>query len=819
MSDPRARLSGLEARIERVAVDPATIKAPWTRLVRPILRSLGWQPKVRVAAIERLLDGLSGEIEVDLATLVGPALDELEADVDGVERACVVNGRASVAHAAWLRRLFEVVSRATFAVERSDEEQRVAGAVDRVAILPPLAVRGEELEARRAAQGEPDEPLTTSPSGERLTNLQLAAIDHLVDAARGERRFLARRRRLLEAARQALLEASAALPLVRDGVEERRGWIAAEIVRIDRLEAAGVAPEVGLLHQAKGALARGDKQRLHALLAAMGGMALRTGDASATRIDAALDRLSGGADLTSDEARRASVLRSSDEILGPAVVAAVKEAYVKGRAEAPAAIEDIPAMFHAEALAYFGEANEAETLAATLAVDGAFEVGGTLSPVRAVEVETRVSLVNHPTQELVLDTARDVADLPEAVVDDPRTILLSLAAGRLLTRKYVRYDRTRRARTKLVGEARVYLLDGSTSMVGPRARMRDAILLAELCTLMRRLSVRDRSTQVTLFYRYFDTKVGPVTRVATPAEALGAVGDVVGTLRTGGTNIHDALCESFTLLRDARAKDPDLARAQIVLVTDGDAPILEAELEVARRGLDDLPIGVSVIALGQENELLRALVSRQRAAGARAFYHFIPDGALNRLVSGEIDDGRVIHLPEAEGDARRTRAEVATALGRELGGILDELAELDRKRDLDAVERAAAERRSSLELGVELDGAAAQREAADRDLRALERRFDRWFPPVDAASPPVSAVDDDDRDAALVVLSTVAEVVEVLGGSELARRAEAVDTLERLLPDAGLSPARYRQALFASPATLAAPLVAVRALVSTVTRR
>ena len=37
-----------------------------------------------------------------------------------------------------------------------------------------------------------------------------------------------------------------------------------------------------------------------------------------------------------------------------------------------------------------------------------------------------------------------------------------------------------------------------------------------------------------------------------------------------------------------------------------------------------------------------------------------------------------------------------------------------------------------------------------------------------------------------VALSAVADVVSEMGGSELARRADAIDVLERLLPDARL---------------------------------
>ena len=41
-----------------------------------------------------------------------------------------------------------------------------------------------------------------------------------------------------------------------------------------------------------------------------------------------------------------------------------------------------------------------------------------------------------------------------------------------------------------------------------------------------------------------------------------------------------------------------------------------------------------MIALGEQNEALRAIVARQRARGERAFYHFIADEALDRIVIG-----------------------------------------------------------------------------------------------------------------------------------------------------------------------------------------
>jgi hypothetical protein len=55
----------------------------------------------------------------------------------------------------------------------------------------------------------------------------------------------------------------------------------------------------------------------------------------------------------------------------------------------------------------------------------------------------------------------------------------------------------------------------------------------------------------------------------------------------------------------------------------------------------------------------------------------------------------------------------------------------------------------------------------------------------------------------------VAEVVSLLGGSSLARQADAIDLLERLLPDARLTNARYRAVLRDFPNAVAPSLQAV----------
>lgn len=178
-----------------------------------------------------------------------------------------------------------------------------------------------------------------------------------------------------------------------------------------------------------------------------------------------------------------------------------------------------------------------------------------------------------------------------------------------------------------------------------------------------------------------------------------------------------------------------------------------------------------------------------------------------------------VHAPE-----EWTRlAEDPRALEEELGGLVDELEAIDRERDVEALERIEEEAQARREMGIEAteadnQGERARVEALRKDRVALEARFARWFPSAaedtgtkpDATSLPESgSVERDDLDATTCALASVAEVVSLLGGTPLARQADAIDLLERLLPDARLTNARYRAVLRAFPEAVAPSLRAV----------
>ncbi|MFO0549167.1 MAG: vWA domain-containing protein [Polyangiaceae bacterium] len=448
------------------------------------------------------------------------------------------------------------------------------------------------------------------------------------------------------------------------------------------------------------------------------------------------------------------------------------------------------------ALEYLAPGCSRALSAAMVAVDGCFEVGARLAPVRAREIEELVRVVDHPTREMLLTLARSPSDLLAAVIEDPRRVVLDLAAGRLLSKKFIEREERTVERTRLAGEVRVYLLDGSSSMIdgspgGARARMRDAVLLAELATMMRRLDTPGRRMRLALFYRFFTKRLAPVVEVRTGKQVLAAMADIVGRARTGGTDIEAALLSSFALIADAKRTDPDLARANIVLITDGEAAVDPEKIHLARESAGDVAIGVSVIALGQENPVLRELVARQRARGERAFYHYLDDATLTALAAGELAT-RSVHFSLDDAP------ELAT---QELEVALQEIDDLAGDRRATATTPAEGER--------------AHEEASTRDRFAIERRFARWFPPPKqgaTTAPTEVRVSDQlsgDLHAVTVLLAAIAETVGDLGADPLHRKADAIDLLERMLPDARISPGRYFDLLAAAPATLAGPLAAV----------
>jgi hypothetical protein len=817
------RSTRLRERVDALALSPERAGGFTARVLRPLLRWVGYAPRFETSALTRLLDEAERE-RVD-ARALELAYAELEANTTRAERTA---DRLPAAHAAWLARVLGTLDRVRRLADQPSGAKALAG-YDRAQLLLPLvlseAATAPNRASREPAARGPAPPEATAASDEaeqqdatrRLLELQLAAIDRVMDAARDEIDNLERRRRLLEGARRLLLDTSAALPTDGEGRRAREQAIARGIILVDRAEAAGLSARVGLAHQAKLALRRGDRERLHAALLALDGFARGRGDDSRLPLlERALERLAGGAAPAAPRLQRE---RGLEKLLGARVLTAVKGSLERGRQryEAERQSRDADRELVRLALDYLAPGSDEPLGHALASVDGCFEVGAALSPTRVVELERHVRLVPYPTRELLLDRARGPEDLQGAVMTDPRSLLLDLAAGKLLTRRYVEHASRPVARKRLVGEARVYLLDASTSMLdgapeGVRARVRDAILLAELATTLRRLEEPGREVRLSLHYRWFTKRLGPIQSVRTSGEALAALGEVMSTVRKGGTDIEAALISSFELIREAKDRDPDLGRASIVLVTDGEAPVDAERVLEARERVGDVAIAVSVIALGEENPALRELVARQRARGERVFYRHAADPELAAICRGELGDFGLFAPPEGG-------ASIAT-LRDELEHTLDELGSIERG-DRRRVRRAAAESATLSPCGRR-----ALEEAATRDQRSLDKRLDRWFPDPGIGEPPsdgapprgevagqLPAAERRDLDAMRIVLATVVEVVGDLGAEPSLRAADALDLLERLLVDARLTPARYDELVRRHTRRLARELAAVRACI------
>ena len=126
---------------------------------------------------------------------------------------------------------------------------------------------------------------------------------------------------------------------------------------------------------------------------------------------------------------------------------------------------------------------------------------------------------------------------------------------------------------------------------------------------------------------------------------------------------------------------------------------------------------------------------------------------------------------------------------------------LNEPPDLDGIEQAAQLGAAYDELGLSLADAGleaerARCEAKKRDLRALSARFERWFPELselraNRAAPPEPEL----LDVIEIALLSVRELLVYLDGPPLQRRVDAIEILERLLLEAGVSPWAYCNAL------------------------
>lgn len=356
--------------------------------------------------------------------------------------------------------------------------------------------------------------------------------------------------------------------------------------------------------------------------------------------------------------------------------------------------------------------------------------------------------VPYPTQTMSFATTGSLDEVHHFVITDPRRIVQDLAGHRQLVRTYLDDAPPPKPRKVKRTAVRVYVCDASGSMHGARARFRDALIIAELNNL--RVKARRGESFDPLYFSFFNDVPTELARVDTAAEATRQIEKLFrDSPAEGQTDISLALLSAFDSIRAAQGRDPYLARATVVLITDGEDRVDLDLIRRTRAPMGALDIALSFISLGEENPDLKSLVLEQRAAGGRAFYHPLSDEEI-RWARTEFD------------------TPWRTLLPRDVPASLEALEAL--APHLDALEAVAAGRAPG--TGV-----------------AVEASFDALFPPTPAA-PTVPETPGAE------LVARVTDILEAVGeAASLApadrRATESVVLLQHLLSVYGLTPARY----------------------------
>ncbi|MFZ5446946.1 MAG: vWA domain-containing protein [Myxococcota bacterium] len=385
-----------------------------------------------------------------------------------------------------------------------------------------------------------------------------------------------------------------------------------------------------------------------------------------------------------------------------------------------------------------------------------------------VEAETRATRpvqrrVPYPTQLMTYEPTNTLDALPHFVLDRPGALVLDLASGRQMVRAYLEEEPPPRPKRAQKTAVRVYVLDASGSMHGARARFRDAILVSELNAI--RVKAKAGLPFDPLYFSFFNDQPSELVRVDSGDEASRRIEALFrSSPAEGQTDISLALVSAFDSIGRARGEDPYLARATVVLVTDGEDGVDLELIRKTRRPYEGLEIALSFISLGEENPDLRSLVIEQRDAGGRAFYHHVSDAEI-QLARTDFDSAWRTLLP----------ADVAITTD-----ALERL--LPHLEALDAIAQGRAAPRGELPTG----------------------QFDTLFPEA-----PMGAAREVPQLQRLVdMLDAIAEAVGLAPAE--GRRAEAVTLLTHLLQLYGVPLAKYLELVQTAPPVLQKAIARIR---------
>ncbi|MEW6430758.1 MAG: vWA domain-containing protein [Myxococcota bacterium] len=666
------------------------------------------------------------------------------------------------------------------ALEAIDQYEEALGEAERLAALkstpvPLVRQLGEAFPrlariVKVAAVFErPVPPGAPPPDGELLprarppgrlapSSARLAVAEFLADRARQAVEDSAQKRRDLDVAYELVLRMSADAQADRDRIRGLRVQLGAAR---DRVRSSPAVRSFDELIRHLRHTARRDPRTAYKSLRALYDRAVEAEDEELTKVaSAAVQALlpsEGAATLVQrDELRRSLGYRE------PARPERAEKLPAGGKGGVEDAVADALAQ-----LAF--ELDEDQRRALELAAGCAryFDVEDSLSE-ELVEAELKATRpvqrrVPYPTQLMSYEFTNRVDDVEHFVVAHPGTLILDLAAGRQMVRAYLEEEPPPKPRRVKKTAVRVYVLDASGSMHGARARFRDAILVAELNAI--RVKAKVGLPFDPLYFSFFNDVPTDLVRVDSGADATRHIEKLLRqSPAEGQTDISLALMAAFDSIGKAQGKDPYLARATVVLVTDGEDGVDLELIRKTKKPYEGLEIDLSFISLGEENPDLKSLVLEQRRGGGRAFYSHLSDSEI-QLVKTEFDSAWRTLLP----------AEVPLT-----DDVLERLVP-----HLEALEAIAEKRPARL------------------PVRA-DSQFDALFPekpaPSRAPEKVVARVVD--------ILEAVAEAA-ALASADM-RAAEAVTLLNHLLGVYELTPARYLEAVGAQDEALARALARVR---------
>lgn len=355
--------------------------------------------------------------------------------------------------------------------------------------------------------------------------------------------------------------------------------------------------------------------------------------------------------------------------------------------------------------------------------------------------------VPYPTQVMTYEFTNSLDQVHNFVVSQPGSIVLDLAAGRQVLRQYLEEEPPPKPKRVLKTAVRVYVLDASGSMHGARARFRDAILIAELNAI--RVKAKQGVPFDPLYFSFFNDTPSRLARVDSGQEATRQIEALFRTSPAEGqTDITLALMSAFDSIRLAQGRDPYLARATVVLVTDGEDGVDLELIRKTRKPFEGLEFALSFISLGEENPDLKSLIVEQREEGSRAFYHHLSDQEI-KLARTDFDS------------AWRTLLPADVTPGPE---ALEQLLP-----HLEALEALASGR-------------------PVKQPQRLDGQFDTFFPanpPVTKAALPAQRLAD--------ILDAVAEAASL--ASMDSRASEAVALVTHLLSVYGIATQKYLEAI------------------------